>query len=145
MDFFPTSSQPQTMLYPTPDFHLSPDIRSYTQNTVFTAPESPMLTVWLRPLSRHDKNNDSVARPQLLLEPNKKRHINSVGESGGSSFPISSSKSLDLSRGLGTPSEKLLLLLVRSTSTIRLNSADPEAVLSVVRRGVPVRPIGPVP
>ena len=79
------SRRPPATPYPTADILYCP------QNTVPPAPESPMPTVWARPPSRYDSNNDSVAWPQLP-QPNEKRHIESVGESGGGSFPTSSSK-----------------------------------------------------
>jgi hypothetical protein len=56
------------------------------------AERSAHKTIWPRPPSRYDSNNGSVARPQLPLEPNKKRRVESVGVSGGGSFPTSSSK-----------------------------------------------------
>ena len=93
MAFFTTSLQhPQTALYPPSDFHPSANIISSIQNTVSPAPISPTLTVWPRPPSQYDNNNDPVARSQLLLEPNKKRHIESVGEPGDGSFPAPLSK-----------------------------------------------------
>jgi hypothetical protein len=93
MDFFSTSSRrPPVTLYPPSDLRSLADRPSYNQNIVSPAPESPMSTVGPRPPSRYDSNNGSEARPQLPLEPNKKRHVESVGVSGGSSFPTSSSK-----------------------------------------------------
>jgi hypothetical protein len=88
-----TTSSPRlsATLHQHSDFHTSADILSHTQNTVSAAPDSLMLigvadTLW------YDSNNDSVARPQLLLEPDKKRQIESVGEPPRGSFPNSSSK-----------------------------------------------------
>jgi hypothetical protein len=100
MAFFPTSSRrPLATLYPLFDFHAPANNLSYNQNIVSPAPESPVLTVWPQPQSQYDNNNNnnnenngSVARPQLPLEPNKKRHVESVEVSGGGSFPTSSSK-----------------------------------------------------
>ena len=87
MAFFTTPSRhPPATPYPTPG------IPYYPQNTLFPAPESSMSIACLWPPLRYDSNNGSVAGPQLPLEPNKKRHIGSVGESGGGSFPTSSSK-----------------------------------------------------
>src|SRR5580698_9299490 len=84
MAFFTTSSRPPPApLYPDPSLHY------YPQNIVSPAPESPMPIVWPWSLSQYDSNIDSVALP---LEPNKKRHIESIGEPGGGSFLTSSSK-----------------------------------------------------
>jgi len=94
MASFSTSSQrPPATLYQLSAFRTPADILSYAQNTASPVPEPPMEAVWPRPPSRYDSNDDSaVARPQLPLEPNKKRHIEAIGESGGGSFPISSPK-----------------------------------------------------
>jgi hypothetical protein len=51
-----------------------------------------MLTAWPLAPRRYDGNNDRGAQSQLPREPNKKRYIESVGESEGGSFPTSSSK-----------------------------------------------------
>jgi hypothetical protein len=93
MDFSHTISHlPLTKLYRPSDSHTPTNVFSYIQNVVSPAPGLPMSSAWLGRPSRYDGNNDSVAHPQLLPEPNRKRRIESVRESRGGSLLTSSSK-----------------------------------------------------
>src|SRR5436853_1710806 len=95
MAFFPTSSpHPPELLYPFLEDHISADTLFYAENLVSPVPELPLPTLWPRPPSRYDStDNSELARPQRQDEPNKKHHIESIGDSGDTtSFPISSSK-----------------------------------------------------
>jgi hypothetical protein len=95
MAFSPTSSRhPPAMLYPSLEDHISVDTLFYAPNLVYPVSESPLPTLWSRPPSRYDSSdNPELVRPQQQDEPNRKRHIESVGDPGDTrSFPISSSK-----------------------------------------------------
>ena len=82
-------------LLPPSDLHTPPPIFPYTPNTDSPAVEPLVIPDWTRPPSGCDSDNDSVAQPQLLPEPTRKRRIEGVDESGtGSSKPPRSSKRL---------------------------------------------------